>query len=141
MKILNRSRLLEKEKLEVVEVDFGNNEGVFVRQMTGRERERFENSIMKQVKDKKGIVTGMETILEDFRAKFAVCTVCDNKGVLIFEPADVILLSTSMSAARLTMIANAAQKINKMTEEDKEDLLKNSEGGQAANSNSDSAGN
>ncbi len=141
MKFLNRSRLLEKEKLEVVEVDLGNKEAVFVRQMTGRERERFETSIMKKVKDKKGIVTGMETVMEDFRAKFAVYTVCDNKGVLVFEPTDVGLLSTNMSAARLTMIADAAQKINKMSEEDKEDLLKNSEGGQAADSNSDSAEN
>jgi len=136
---LDRDQLLKREKLEIVQVDLGNDEVVFVRQMTGRERDTFERTIMKQVRDKKGVFTGMETVLEDFRAKLSVCTVCSKEGELIFKPGDFELLSQNMSAARLEKIVNVAQKLNAITEEDKEELVKNSGGGTAAGSSSGSA--
>jgi hypothetical protein len=133
---LDRNALLAKEKLEVVKVDLGKGDFIFVRQMTGRERDRFEQSLIKENKSVEG---GYEKSLEDFRAKLAVCTVCNEAGVLTFSAGDFATLSQNMSAARLEKIINVAQKINKISEEDKENLVKNSEVGQADNSTSVSA--
>jgi len=139
MKLLGRDKLLKKEELEIIEVDLGKGEGVYVRQMTGKERNQFELTIMRQIKDEKGQFVGIESTLDDFRAKLAVCTVCDKQGGLVFRADDFVQLSDSMSAARLTMIADAAQKLNGLSEEDKEDLIKNLDAGRAGNSSLDSA--
>lgn len=138
-KLLDRNSLLKKEEVEIVKVELGNGEFVFVRQMSGRERDTFEQSILKEIKNDKGDVTGYDRSLIDFRAKLAVVTLCDEQGTSLLKPNDFEILSQSMSARRLEKIVNAAQKLNAITEEDKENLVKNSEGGQAANSTSDSA--
>ena len=137
VKSLSRSLLLQKEELEKVKVDLGKGEFVYVRQMTGRERDNFEQSLLKKNKDSKGTVIGYEQATEDFRAKLAVVTVCDEDGKLLFFPEDYVLLSRNMSAKRLEIIINAAQKLNAISEEDKEEILKNSEVAQGDNSNSD----
>jgi hypothetical protein len=124
---LNREVLLSKEVLKIEKVDLDGGDFVFVTQMTGRERDNFEQSLIKKLRDKKGTVTGFEQVTEDFRAKLAVCTVCDEQGVLIFEKNDWSTLSQNISAARLEKIVNAAQKLNAISEEDKENLVKNSE--------------
>ena len=139
MGLLNRDALLKKEKLEVVKVDLGNNDFVFVKQMTGGERDKWEQSLLRPVKDGRGLVTGFESVTENFRAKLCVVTVCDEEGKLLLAPKDYITLSNSMGAAKLEKIVNAAQKLNAISEEDKEEIIKNSEVGQADNSNSDSA--
>lgn len=83
--LLNRDQLLTPEKLEVVKVNLGKDEFVYVRQMTGRERDHFEQSLIKENKNVEG---GYEKSLEDFRAKLSVCTVCDAEGKLIFQQND-----------------------------------------------------
>jgi len=139
--VLSRESLLKKEDLIIKKVDLGKDEFVFVRQMTGHERDTFEQSLIKKIKDNKGIVTAFEQSTEDFRAKLAVCTVCDEKGVLLLKSTDYELLSQRMSAARLEKIVNVAQKLNAISEEDKEELVKNSVVGPADNSPSDFAEN
>jgi hypothetical protein len=134
--LLNREKLLAKEELEVVQVDLGKDEFVYVRQMTGHERDRFEQSLRREIKNKAGIVDGFEMALNDFRAKLAVVTLCNEKGELLLEPTDYPVLSKSMSAARLEKIVNEAQRLNAITEEDKEALVKNSEAVQDGSSNS-----
>ena len=62
---------------------------------------------------------------------------CDEEGKALFLPEDYSLLSQNMSAKRLELIVNAAQKLNAITEEDKEELVKNLEVGQADISPSD----
>ena len=83
----------------------------------------------------------MEQNLEDFRAKLVVATVCDEKGILLLQPADAPILSQNMTARSLEVIVEAAQKLNKITEEDKENLKKNSEAAQSGSSTSDSVKN
>jgi hypothetical protein len=139
--LLSREALLTKEKLEIVKVEFEDGDFVYVRQMTGHERDIFEQSLLKKNRDKKGVIIGYEQATEDFRAKLAVITVCDEKGDLLFEPNDYPILSHNISAKRLETIINKAQEINKISEEDKEALVKNLEVGQADNSNSDSVEN
>ena len=137
--LLNRSKLLEKEELQRVKVEFENGDFVYVRQMTGRERDNFEQSLIKETKDSKGVVVGYDRALGDFRAKLAVVTVCNEQGDMIFMPDDYNTLSRHMSAKKLESIVNKAQELNKITEEDKEALVKNLEVGQADNSISVSA--
>lgn len=139
--LLNREKLLTREDLKIVKVDLDKSEYVFVRQMTGRERDHFEQSLIKEVKDTKGNVTGYDRALDDFRAKLAVNTMCDEKGNLLLKHTDYSQLSQSMSAARLEKIVNKAQELNAITEEDKEALVKNSEAVQDGSFNLDSAGN
>jgi ABC-type ATPase involved in cell division len=140
-KTLSRNLLLQKEELEKVKVDLGKGEFVYVRQMTGRERDNFEQSLIKEKKNAKGDVVSYDRALGDFRAKLAVVTCCDEDGKALFLPDDYSLLSQNMSAKRLELIVNAAQKLNAISEEDKEALVKNSNAEPADNSNSGSVEN
>jgi len=138
MGLFNRKQLLEKEKVQIVKVELGEDNYVYVRQMSGRERDHFEQSLIKAVKNAKGQVETIEQSLEDFRAKLAVATLCDETGNMLLLPGDIALLSQNMSAVSLDKIVTEAQKINHLTEADKEYLTKNSDAGQAGNSSSDS---
>jgi len=137
--LLDRKALLQKEELQKEKVDLGNDNFVFVRQMTGHERDQFEQSLLKKGKDAKGNVT-FEQSLDDFRAKLAVCTVCDEEGKLLLNSNDVSTLSANMSAKTLETIVNKAQKLNAISEQDKEELVKNSVADPEDNSNSGSVG-
>ena len=139
--LLDRAALLTKEELKVEKVEFENGDFVYVRQMTGRERDTFEQSLLKKNRDSKGTVISYEQSTEDFRAKLAVVTVCDENGKLVFNPLDYGILSINMSAKRLEKIVNEAQKLNAISEEEKEALVKNLEVGPADNSSSDSVKN
>lgn len=137
--LLDRKALLSKEKLEIVKVDLGGDRIIYVKQMTGTERDRFEKSLLKEKMDKKGVIVGFEQATDNFRAKLAVCTACDAEGNLLLEPQDAERLGQVMSAYTLEKIVNAAQKLNAISAEDKEELVKNSVTAQDDNSSSGSA--
>ena len=139
--LLDRKSLLEKEELTRVKVEFEDGDFVYVRQMTGHERDTFEQSLLKKNRDSKGTVISYEQSTEDFRAKLAVVTICDESGNTILQPNDYGVLSRSMSARKLEKIVEKAQSLNAITEEDKEALVKNSEAVQDGNSSSGSAEN
>ena len=122
--ILSREKLLAKEKLEIEKVQLTKTEFVYVRQMTGRERDAFEQSCLKEVKHPGGKVEYKQS-LTDFRAKLAVCTLSDKEGNALLQPNDYTTLSQNMSAATLEKIVNVAQRLNKISEEDKDALVKN----------------
>jgi len=133
MALLDRKKLLKRDDFQIRKVDLGDGDFVYVRQMSGRERDRFEQSL---IVESKNAESGFEKALDDFRAKLAVVTVCDEQGNLLLEPSDASTLSQNMSAAKLEKIVSVAQELNKITEGDKEALTKNLRGGQAANSTS-----
>jgi len=134
--LLDRKKLLEKEKFQIKKIDFEDGSFIFVREMSGHERELFESSLMNEETDEKGDLSYKRS-MEDFRAKLAVCTLCDN-GVLILKSEDYTTLSKNMTAKTLTKIADTAQSINRISKEDKENLIKNSEAAQSGDSNLDS---
>lgn len=140
MKTLDKKALLTKESLKVVPVEFEDGTGVYVRAMTAYEKDLFEQSLRKEVKNDKGETT-FELALGNFRAKLAVNTICDEKGELILSPADFLELSKSISSAHLEAIIVEAQKLNAITEQDKEAIVKNSVAVQDGNSNSGSVEN
>ncbi len=124
-KQLDKKSLLAKQDFLKMKVEFENGDFVWVREMSGHERDVFEQSLVRKLRDKKGAIVGYEQATEDFRAKLAVCTICDEEGNLILEPKDYPTLSYNMGAKRLETIINEAQKLNKISEEDKEGLIKN----------------
>jgi hypothetical protein len=115
--IVNDEEVVTKE--EVVEEDY-----VFVRQMTGHEKNVWEMSQLKQSGAGKNAQYNVS--LEEYKAKLAVCCVCDENGVLLFDPEDYKKLSMNISAAKLEKIVDVAQKLNTITEEDREVITKNS---------------
>ena len=138
MGMLTREKGLEKEELKIEKVDLGDGDFTFVCQMCGREKDRWEQSLMKPKISTKGKIVDYVQDLEDYRAKLAVNTVCDEKGVKIFELSDTPTLSQNMGARKLELIVNAAQKLNKISDEDRDEMIKNSEGVQTEDSTSDS---
>jgi hypothetical protein len=88
-------------------------------------------------RDKKGNIS-YEQNIADFRAKLAVHTVCDENGELIFKPEDYNALSENMSAKKLEQIVNVAQKLNLISDEDRENLTNFSEDDLSDNSTLDS---
>lgn len=136
--LLDRNSLLKKDTLKVKRVDLEDDEFVYVREMTGREKDRFEQSLTKQIKNKEGVLTGVESNTEDFRAKLVVCTVCDENGNLLLEFKDYELLSRNMKASKLAAIAEAATEVNAISKKEQDELVKNSEGDLTASSTSSS---
>jgi hypothetical protein len=141
MGLLSKQMLLTKQALKIEKVEFENGDYVFVREMTGKDRDNFENSIMKAQRDGKGLIKGYDQVLENFRSKLAVTTVCDENGELMFTPRDADKLSECISITNLEKIVEKSSNLNKITPKDKEDLLKNSEAAPDGNSNSGSVEN
>lgn len=139
--LLDRKQLLSKEALEIVKVDLGNGKIVYVKQMTGTERDKFEKSLLKEKKDDKGVIIGYDQATDNFRAKLAVSTVCDKEGNLLLQVEDAERLGQSMSAYTLEKIVNTSQKLNAISLQDKEELVKNSITAQESNSSLDSVSN
>lgn len=137
--LLNRDALLQRDELKIEKVELTRGH-VFVREMTGKEKDIWEKSLMKQKPsgDKRNPVS-YEMDLEGFRAKLAVVTVCNADGELLFKPQDAQNLNGMMSASNMDKIVIAAQKLNAITEEDKEEILKNSKAEKDDSSNSVSA--
>ncbi len=121
-KKLSREDILNCDDIKTEDVDVEEWGGfVTVRVVTGAERDAFDASIVKGEGKKQKIST------DNIRARFAALTVIDKEtGKRIFSDTDIGALGKKSSAA-LTRVWNVAQKLNYMTEEDIEELKKNSE--------------
>ena len=111
---------------ELVEVpEWGG--AVYVRALTGAERDQFEASIVEQ----RGRDVRMN--MRNIRAKLVALTVVDEDGQRIFTDDDVAALG-GKSAAALDRLFAVAQRLSGLSMEDVEELAKNSESGQSADS-------
>jgi len=143
---LTKEMLLEqKDVLAMETVELQDNKGtvrghVFVREMTAKEKNTWEMSLTKML-PKIGNKQ-QETVmnLEDYRVKLAICTLCDEQGVRLFDmkPNIIATLSEKLSASNMERIADVASTLNKITKEDQEELTKNSEADRNDSSNSGS---
>jgi len=127
MKNLTREEILEADdiKTEKVEVpEWGGD--VFIRTMSGAERDDFEASLIK----------GKKTNLSNIRAKLCALVIIDDKDKRLFAEKDVFVLGRK-SAKALDRVFVAAQKLNGISSEDVEDMVKNSGIGQNEDSTSD----
>lgn len=123
MGFLSREELLRKHKSVIKKVEFEDGNFVYVKQMSGKERDAFEGLIITRNTAEDGKVI-YERVLQSFRARLAVCTVCDEEGNLMFTVDDVDNLNDCLSAAQLQDIVDVAQELNKITPEKKADAVK-----------------
>ena len=92
---------------------------VFVRMMTGAERDSFETAWT-------SAKSGGQVGLANFRARMAVLTLSDEAGKPLFSERDILALSAK-SAAALDRVMDVAMRLNRMGDKDVEDLVGNSE--------------
>lgn len=117
---LSREAILEAQDLqgELVEVpEWGGP--VYVRCMTGTERDAFESEAY-TLKGK-----NVEINRENFRARLLVRVLVDDLGARLFSDKDVAKLG-GKSAKSLDRLFSVAMRINGLSREDVEDLTKNS---------------
>ena len=114
--ILSREDILNVSDLVIERVpvpEWGGD--VFVRGMTGEERDNFESTIV-QLKEKNRVV-----IMRNIRAKLCSWSVCDESGKRLFSQSDVEELAKK-SAAALQRIFKVAQRLSGITEDDVNEL-------------------
>lgn len=125
----------EDRQYEVVLVPEWKENGqpiaVRVQSLTGAERDVFESESVRR-KGKK-----VETNMENFRARLLVRTVVDEAGDRIFDDDDAQWLGQK-SAAAISRIYDVAARLSGITEQDAEELTKNSSDDQSEGSTSDS---
>ena len=122
--ILKREDILAASDLviELVSVpEWGGD--VYVKGMTGAERDKFEGSIFRaSVGKKAGKVSEVDRLnLSNVRAKLCSMTICDEDGKRLFTEKDVQALSQK-SAAALQRVFVVAQRLSGITDEDIEEL-------------------
>lgn len=108
--ILDKSAIMAADdmKRELVEVpEWGGS--VYVRMLSGAERDSYEASMLKYGPDGKP-VKGQYN-MENVRARLVGLCLCDEKGVRLFEDAEIEALGRK-SAAALSRVSAVAQKLN-----------------------------
>lgn len=109
MNSLSRDAILKAKDIKLEKIDtsewFGADTFVFVKGMTGTERDSFEASIL-TMKGKK-----QEVNLANLRAKLAVRTLCDENGARLFTDADAEDLGQH-NAAFLQKVFYVSQKLS-----------------------------
>ena len=125
---LTAEEILGVQDLTIRPVDIPEWGGiVYIRTMTGRERDAFERVISK---------AGSAVDVKDFRGMFAALVVCDQDGARLFGDEHIEAL-TSKNGRALDRIFDEGAKLNGIRESDIEELLKNSQSNQNADSGSD----
>jgi hypothetical protein len=128
---LNKEQILQASDIQLKEVDVPEWGGsVYVKGMTGTERDKFESSIIEM----RGSQQRVNMI--DVRAKLACYTICDESGKRLFTDNEVKELAKK-SASALQRVFDVAQKLSGIGADDVDSLLKNSESAQAEDSTSD----
>lgn len=139
-KMLSREEILGANDLPTEDVEVPEWGGtVRVRTLTGTERDDFETSIitMKKVKKGKRTVTESAPNLRNIRAKLVARSIVKEDGSLMFpKPEDVFVLGEK-SAAALDRVYEVSARLSKITDEDIEELEKNSSSGQNESSITD----
>lgn len=130
--ISKESLLEEKDTLAIEKVVLEDSNGnirghVFVREMTAKEKSTWELSLTKILPKLGGQQQETVLNLEDYRVKLAICTLCEENGTRMFDmkPNVIATLSEKLSASNMERIADVASKLNKITKEDQDELVKN----------------
>lgn len=127
---LSRDAILAADDIqreEVIVPEWGGK--VLVQGLTGTERDNLEASMIRG-KGKKASVN-----LENLRAKVCARCMIDENGTRIFSEVDIPQLARK-SAAALNRVYEVAQRLSGITEEDVDELTKNSETAQSEDSGS-----
>ena len=128
---LSRDAILIASDIQTEEVavpEWGGK--VIIRGMTGAQRDAYEDASL-SMPDKKKQTRAF--IYKDARARLVAWSVVDENGKRVFSDADIPRLSEK-SAAALQRIFNVAMRLSGISEEDIEELVKNSPDGQSDDS-------
>lgn len=113
---LSRDDILKADDIQIEEVEVPEWGGsVFVKGMTGTERDVFEQSIV----ETRGKNTRVN--MQNVRAKLVSLSACDDKGELLFTPKDVKALG-GKSAAALQRVFEVASRLSGISDQDVEEL-------------------
>lgn len=123
--MLSRDAILEaddlaRERVAVPEWGKPPDDFVFVRGLTGAERDAFEQSKYVRVPDS----DDLELSLKNLRARLAVLSVCDEAGKRLFADDDAALLG-GKNAVALARIYEVAARLSGLTVEAREADSKN----------------
>jgi len=130
MSLLTRDAILAAPDMLTEEVPVPEWGGtVLVRGLTGTERDAFEEEMIT------GKGKNRDVNLANFRARLIVKSVVDKAGKRLFTQADMVALG-GKSAAAIQRVFQVAMRLSGMSEEDVEELTKNSEPGQSDSSTS-----
>ena len=116
---LTRDQILSVQDRKTVEVktpEWGEGTSVFIRTLSGAERDELESANSAAAKGAGFTV--------DARARFCTAFICDKDGTPLFTLEDIDTL-TGKSGSALTRIFAAGMKLNAMRERDLKELEKN----------------
>lgn len=131
-KPLGRDDILSCDDVRIEKVIVPEWQGyVFVRGMSGRERDRFEEAVTRI--DKKGV---RAVRYENFRARLCAECICNEQGERLFSPQDIALLGKKNAAALARVFAKATE-LSGMSEDDVEEMVGNSDADPSDDSGSD----
>jgi hypothetical protein len=137
-KVLKREQILVKRKLptewvpapEWAPADGAAAEfGVYVRALSGKERDHFEAVVQGLARVKPG--GKPQPNVENYRARLCALAICDEEGAALFTPDDVEELGQQSSAA-LDRVLEVANRLSGITRRDMEELEKDFQNGQAS---------
>ena len=112
---LTKDAILSVQDLDTTAVEVPEWGGtVYVRTMTGAERDYFETAIMKRSNNGQFDISGL-------RVQIVILTACDAGGSLLFDEADFDSLSQKSSSA-LNRVCEVAQRINGIMDIDNESV-------------------
>jgi hypothetical protein len=130
-KLLSKEDILGADDIVVEKVEVSEWGGhIFVKGMTGTQRDAFEASINQQ----RGKSRSMN--MQNIRARLAAQTICDDAGVRVFNNKEVKALGEK-SAAALDRVFSVAMRLSGITDEDVEELTEEMEENPSENSASD----
>lgn len=118
---LSRDAILAVDDVQFEDVEVPEWGGqVRVKSLTGKERDALESSMIV------GKGKNANVNLNNLRAKLVARSVVDEDGKRIFTDDDIAALGAK-SAAALTRVYEVAQRLSGITQEDVDELTKNSE--------------
>jgi len=124
MTTLGKDEILKAKDMKTMVVSVPEWGGhVTIRVMSSTDRDAFESSILVDGK--------VQT--RNIRAKLCALVLVDGEGKRLFTDQDIASLGKKSSAA-LDRVFSAAQKLNRLTADDVDELVKNSESGLANSS-------
>lgn len=136
MKVLKKNQIFGKEdvlKKEFVAIpEWGDgSSGLFVREMTGRERDSYDNSLFDAAAAGEKLFSS-----DNFRAKLVAATACDENDRLVFDFSDVSILG-QRSGKVIGRLYDVAKKLNGIGEKEMKEIVKNLMEGRSEDSNTD----
>jgi hypothetical protein len=118
---LTKAQILAVDDIQFEDVDVPEWDGkVRVKALTGSERDALEQSMIE------GRGKHREMNLANFRAKLASHSIVDENGKRVFNDLDVYDLGRKSGAA-LARVFNVASRLSGFTDDDIDELVKNSE--------------